>query len=37
MNFMQKQFSDVLKIPLVLEIPIFGLNVKLLKPENKNI
>jgi hypothetical protein len=34
---MQKQFSDVLKMLLVPEIPIFGLNLKLLNPENKNI
>ena len=37
MNYMQKQFSDVLKMPLVPEIPIFGLNLKLLSRENKNI
>ena len=37
MNYMHKQFSDVLKMPLVPEIPIFGLNLKLLNPENKNI
>ena len=37
MNYMQKQFSDVLKMPLVPEIPIFGLNLKLLNHENKNI
>ena len=37
MNYMQKPFFDVLKMPLVPEIPIFALNLKLLNPENKNI
>ena len=36
-NYMQKKFSDVLKMPLVPEIQILGLNLKLLNPENKNI
>ena len=37
MDYMQKQFSDVFKMLLVPEIPIFGLNLKVLNPENKNI
>ena len=37
MNYMQKQFSDVLQMPLVPEIPIFILILKLLDPENENI
>jgi hypothetical protein len=37
MDYMQKQFSDVLKMSLVPKIPMFGLNLKLLSPENKNI
>jgi len=37
MNYLQKQFSDVLKMPWAPEISIFGLNLILLNPENKNI
>ena len=36
-NFMQKHFSDVSQIPLVSEIQIWGIILKLLGREEENI